>query len=98
MRQHATPRMTFATSPESRRAHADEHTAAARKRAGWVASTARWVLVILAAPVLALAGILYVVLLPICGIASVLEGFLGAAWNWVRANAHPYATMRRNSR
>lgn len=98
MRQHATPRMTFATSPEARSAHCDQRSAAARKRAGWVASIARWVLVILAAPVLALAGILYVVLLPICGIASVLEGFLGAAWNWVRASAHPGATMHRNPR
>ena len=96
MRQHATPRMTFATSPEARGARRDESSIAARRRAGWVPSIARWVLVVLAAPIIALAGIAYVVLLPICGIASVLEGFLGAAWNWVRASAHPGATMRRN--
>ena len=90
--------MTFATSPEARKAHSEESPAAARKRTGWLGSIARWVLVLLAAPVLALAGILYVVLLPICGIASVLEGFLGAAWNELRAIAHPGATMRRNPR
>ncbi len=98
MRQHATPRMTFATSPEARDAPRDQRSIAARQRAGWVPSIARWVLVVLAAPVIALVGIVYVVLLPICGIASVLEGFLEAAWNWVRAAAHPGATMHRNPR
>lgn len=55
-------------------------------------------LMILAAPVLALAGIAYLVLLPICGIASLLEGFLGAAWTWMRADAHGGAAVRRSSR
>ncbi|HEU0054668.1 MAG TPA: hypothetical protein VFQ39_15890 [Longimicrobium sp.] len=54
-------------------------------------------LAIVVAPIVAAAGILYLVLLPICGIASVLEGFLGAAWTWMRACAHPGATMRHNS-
>ncbi len=98
MRQHATPRMTFATSPDARGAPSAERSNAARMRARWAPSIARWVLVVLAAPIIALAGIAYVVLLPICGIASVLEGFLGAAWNWVRASAHPGATMHRNPR
>ncbi len=98
MRQHATPRMTFATSPDARGAPSDEGSIAARRRAGRGPSIARWVLVVLAAPLIALVGIAYVVLLPICGIASVLEGFLETAWNWVRATAHPGATMHRNPR
>lgn len=53
---------------------------------------------ILASPVLALAGIAYLVLLPICGIASLLEGFLGAAWTWMRADAQGGAAVRRSSR
>lgn len=98
MRQPATPRMTFATSPDGRTARDHARGWAARIRARWLVQIARWVMVILAAPLVALAGILYVVLLPICGIASVLEGFLGAAWNELRAIAHPGATMRRNHR
>lgn len=98
MRQPATPRMTFATSPASRSAPDAAGDTHARIRAGQARLIARWVLVIVAAPLLALVGIAYVVLLPICGIASVLEGFLGAAWNWVRASAHPGEAMRRNPR
>jgi hypothetical protein len=55
-------------------------------------------LMILVSPMLAAAGIAYVVLLPICGIASLLEGLLGAAWNWVRAGAQGGAAARRSMR
>jgi hypothetical protein len=90
--------MTFATSPDRRKAGDDAPGTTARIRARWFVRASRWVLVALVAPVVASIGILYVVLLPICGIASVLEGFLGATWNWMRANAHPGATMRHNHR
>jgi hypothetical protein len=97
MRQRAAPRMTFATSPGSPRARGDARAGAARERTGRGWRVARLALAILASPLLALAGIAYVVLLPVCGIASLLEGLLGAAWNWVRTGAQEGAATRRSS-
>ncbi len=43
---------------------------------------------LLAAPFVAaaaaLSGLLFVILLPICGIASIAEGIARASWGWVR--------------
>lgn len=98
MRRSATPRTTFATSPAPRAAGSAARGGAARERAGRAGWIARCVRVVLAAPLLAVIGAAYVVLLPICGIASVLEGILGATWSWMRATAHPGATMRHHHR
>jgi hypothetical protein len=51
---------------------------------GFVA-TARLVAAPLVAIAAALAGVVFVVLLPICGIASLAEGFAKAAWDATRA-------------
>ncbi len=98
MRQSATPRTFFAASPGPRGASGAARGVPALEGAGRGGRLMKLGLMILASPVLAVAGIAYLVLLPICGIASLLEGFLGAAWNWVRADAQDGAAARRSAR
>jgi hypothetical protein len=91
LRQNAPERTTFASCA---REGATERSVS-RASAGWAATLRRFVVVPLAALAAALAGLLYVLLLPVCGIASVLEGIATTAWSLVRAGAQGHAAARR---
>jgi hypothetical protein len=52
--------------------------------------TGRLALGLAAALAAALAGLVFVVLLPICGIASLAEGFGKACWQAARASLSPH--------
>ena len=87
LRQDAHARTTFAGGP------AAPPGGGAPVRHG-AAQTAKAVLRLLAAPLAlaaaALAGLLFAVLLPICGIATISEGIARSAWRFARdAFAHP---------
>ena len=55
-----------------------------RKGARPLATLGRLLLAPFVAAAAALSGILFVVLLPVCGIASIAEGIARASWRWVR--------------
>lgn len=94
LRQSIAPRRSFVDSPGPRR----PEERARRTVPGVIARRAlRLALALAAAPLVAVAGIAYVVLLPICGIASLLEGFLSAAWSWMRAGAQTGEAPRRRT-
>ncbi len=81
LRQHAHARMTFAEAraPEPRRPAPVRQSAARRSGA-----VLRLIVAPLALAAAALAGILFAVLLPICGIATISEGIAKGAWRIVR--------------
>jgi hypothetical protein len=85
LRQSTAPRTSFADSP--RRVHGMEM---ARQP---VAGAAARVVRLLAAPLAALgalvAGALFVILLPVCGIASIAQGIAFACWRFLRAGTRP---------
>jgi hypothetical protein len=86
LRQSVMGRATFAAEP-SRRA---PERARPRHVATRVAlATARLLVVPFAALAAALAGAVFVVLLPICGIASLAEDFARASWRIARAMLPP---------
>lgn len=58
-----------------------------RKGARPGATVARLLVTPFVAAAAALSGILFVVLLPVCGIASIAEGIARASWRWVRRAA-----------
>ena len=55
-----------------------------RSAARWGRAAVRLVAALLAAPVAAVAGLVFAALLPICGIATISEGIAKAAWRFVR--------------
>jgi hypothetical protein len=63
-----------------------------------VARKGRVALRVLAAPAavaaVAVAGALFLILLPICGIASIAEGVARDAWRFLRATLHSLAPYR----
>lgn len=94
LRQSIAPRSSFVDSPGPRRPDQPE----GRNAPKVIARRAlRLALALVAAPLVAAAGVAYLVLLPICGIASLLEGVLAAAWAWVRADAQAGEASRRRA-
>ncbi len=81
LRRHAHARTTFAEAA----APAGGRAASVRQSAARLVSVA---LRLMAAPfalaAAALAGVLFAVLLPICGIATISEGVARASWRFVR--------------
>ncbi len=94
LRQHVHARMTFAEAPGP---HAGT-PAPVRQSA---ARSVTWFLRLIVAPfallAAAIAGILFAVLLPICGIATISEGIAKGAWRFVRGafERAPRASPRR---
>ena len=81
----SNPRTTFATPPPLLGAPAGMWHGAARV----TAAVGRVLLLPLVAAGGALAGLVLLVLLPICGITSIAEGVARAAGRRLRAGAHP---------
>ncbi len=81
LRQNVHPRTTFAggTPPA-----AGDAVAVRRSATAIVAAVVRLLFVPFAAAAAALAGLLFAVLLPICGIASIAEGIAKASSRFVR--------------
>ncbi len=84
LRQNATGRMSFADSAgQSDPSESVRHSAAQRGRVA---------LRVLAAPLVlvagALAGAVFLILLPVCGIASIAEGVAREAWRFLRVTLH----------
>ncbi len=92
VRQFVSPRTTFAAPP------APEGGGALRMRrfvtARWPA-LARVLLAPLVLAVAALAGVLFLILLPVCGIATIAEALAKGGWAFVRgALTRPWARAR----
>lgn len=67
-------------SPRPRRAVVPQRPGRARR----TAALARLLIAPLAVVAAALAGVIFVVLLPVCGIATIAEGLARASWRYVR--------------
>ncbi len=81
VRQDAHLRMTFARARDP----SDGFLGFMRQSAApFVTRTLRLIVAPFAAAAAALAGLVFVVLLPICGIATVSEGIAKASWRFVR--------------
>ena len=84
VRQSATERISFAAS--SHRVHGPQTT---RHNAARLLATGVRLLV---APIVAVgvlvAGALYVILLPICGLASIAQALAVGGWRFVRSTPH----------
>lgn len=68
---------------------AREDEALRPKGARPVATVARLLAAPLVAAAAVLSGLLFVALLPVCGIASIAEGIARASWGWVRRAVAP---------
>jgi hypothetical protein len=91
LRQTVRERTTFASHALKN----ERERSVARASDGWAATLRRFVVLPFAALTAALAGLLYVLLLPVCGIASVLEAIATTAWSLVRAGAQGHTAPRR---
>lgn len=85
LRQAAHPRTTFAAPPSL----VDEPERVRHEVARAAAAVGRLLLLPLVAVGGALAGLVLLILLPICGIASIAEALARAAWRRLCAGAHP---------
>ncbi len=95
VRHSVQARTTFAAAGATSSGEpADVRQSAARVSA----STLRLIVAPFAALAAAVAGVAFAVLLPICGIATICEGFAKAAWRFVRDtfSRAPHVSARRS--